>query len=119
MRLRLTHHAFAHTHICMTPLDALFECVRRARGQVLMAQALKVSQSRISRWIQRDGRMPAEYVLLSERLYGVSRHDLRPDIYPVDAPPAPPAWRGVDQATERVSFNRNNGLQGQGQERAA
>ncbi len=78
-----------------------------------MALDLDVSQPSISRWVNGHGMIPAELVLVCERIYGVSRHDLRPDIYPADAPAAPPAWRGVDQGTERVSFNRNSGLQGQ------
>jgi hypothetical protein len=45
---------------------------------------------------------------------GVPRHLLRPDIYPADLGPSP-AWKGVDQGTQRVSFNQNSALQ----ERAA
>lgn len=79
-----------------------------------MARDLHVGQPQIHRWLKR-GKIPAEKVLDCERLYGVSRHFLRPDIYPVEAPSGPPAWFGVDQGADRVSFNRNNGLQ----ERAA
>lgn len=103
----------------MNPKDALKVCLSLAGTQVKMASDLGVLQPQISRWLHRDGRIPAEYVLTCERIYGVSRHDLRPDVYPVEAPSAPPAWHGVDRGADRVSFNRNNGLQGQGQERAA
>lgn len=78
-----------------------------------MAKDLDVSQPSISRWVNGLGMIPAELVLICEQRYGVSRHDLRPDIYPADAPSAPPAWHGVDRGVDRVSFNRNNGLQGQ------
>lgn len=96
----------------MSPKDALKVSVSLAGGQVKMARDLHVLQPQISRWIHRDGRIPAEYVLACERLYGVSRHDLRPDLYPVEVPAAPPAWHGVDRGGERVSFNRNSDLQG-------
>jgi len=47
-----------------------------------MADALGVSQPTIWRWLNQSKQMPAEYVLLTEGLTGVNRHDLRPDIYP-------------------------------------
>ncbi|MCZ4340156.1 YdaS family helix-turn-helix protein [Sphingomonadaceae bacterium G21617-S1] len=39
-----------------------------------------VSQPTVWSWIKAD-RLPAEYVLLAERETGVSRHELRPDLY--------------------------------------
>lgn len=51
--------------------------------------------------------LPAEFVLRAERLYGVSRHWLRPDIYPVDLPPAPSRFVGVDRRASRgVALDR-------------
>ena len=41
------------------------------------------SQGTVANWI-RAGRVPAHMVLTIERLTGVSRHLLRPDIYPID-----------------------------------
>lgn len=38
----------------------------------------------MSRIYNSSKQLPAEYVLRAERFYGVSRHDLRPDIYPRD-----------------------------------
>ena len=55
--------------------------------------------------MQNSKRVPAEYVLRIEAATGVSRHDLRPDIYPREVPHAPGAFIGVDRATARVSFN--------------
>ena len=44
------------------------------------------------------------HVLKVEERTGVSRHDLRPDIYPRDYPPAPDArFDGVDQQANRVA----------------
>lgn len=96
----------------MTPADALSECAKRAGGQVPLADRIKVSQASVSRWMRGLGTLPGEKVLLCEQLYGVSRHLLRPDLYPVEVPAAPPAWHGVDRGGERVSFNRNSDLQG-------
>lgn len=47
-----------------------------------MGRDLGIPQSTMSRIVNSSKQMPAEYVLLAEQLYGVSRHDLRPDIYP-------------------------------------
>jgi DNA-binding transcriptional regulator YdaS (Cro superfamily) len=42
--------------------------------------------------VNKGRRLPAEHVLAVEAATGVSRHDLRPDIYPrEDAPAQPPA----------------------------
>lgn len=51
-----------------------------------MALALALglqSQGTIQGWLK-QGRPPAERVLDIERLTGVPRHELRPDIYPPD-----------------------------------
>lgn len=54
-----------------------------------LARAIGVNKSTITRWA--TGRVPAERVLDVERVTGVPRHDLRPDLYPVPtlAPAAP------------------------------
>jgi DNA-binding transcriptional regulator YdaS (Cro superfamily) len=39
-----------------------------------------IDKSTVMRW--ENGRVPAERVLEVERITGVSRHDLRPDLYP-------------------------------------
>lgn len=80
-----------------TPYEALLACEKAAGGQTPMARDLGVSQPTIWRWIQSSKRMPAEYVLRAESLYGVSRHHLRPDIYPHDLPPFTPRVAGEDE----------------------
>jgi DNA-binding transcriptional regulator YdaS (Cro superfamily) len=62
-----------------------------------MARDLGVPQPKVWRWINQSKQMPAEFVLLSEQLYGVSRHSIRPDIYPVEMLEASSRWSGVDQ----------------------
>ncbi|GAB7553144.1 hypothetical protein NRB_26500 [Novosphingobium sp. 11B] len=90
-----------------------------------MARDLGVTQPKVWRWINQSKQLPAEYVLLAERLYGVSRHFLRPDIYPVEMPEAPSRWSGVDQRASvrrsgvdgrprRVAVNRRQILNGAG-----
>lgn len=72
----------------ITPFEALQKIVDAAGSQSRLAAALGVSSTAAWKWVQSSKRLPAEYVLKAERLYGVSRHDLRPDIYPRDYPPA-------------------------------
>ncbi|WP_448660340.1 transcriptional regulator [Sphingomonas sp. CJ99] len=71
-----------------TPFEALTDLVERAGSQSALARALEVTQAAVWKWLQSSKRLPAEYVLKAEQLFGVSRHDLRPDIYPRDYPPA-------------------------------
>jgi DNA-binding transcriptional regulator YdaS (Cro superfamily) len=63
--------------------EALRLACERAGGQTALAKAIGKSQGHISKWLQR-GYIPAEQVLLIERATGVSRHQLRPDVYPLD-----------------------------------
>ena len=62
---------------------ALQEAIDKAGGQVALAEKLRLGQSSISNWVTRK-RIPAERVLDIERITGVSRHRLRPDLYPVE-----------------------------------
>lgn len=100
-----------------TRYEALVLCRDRAGSDSQLARDLDVTQPKVWRWVNQSKQLPAEYVLLAERLYGVSRHHLRPDIYPVEMPEAPSRWLGVDQRAgvrtagvdpraNRVSFNR-------------
>jgi len=52
-------------------------------SQSQLARICGVSQPTVWGWIHKGRQIiPAEYVLLIERETGVSRHDLRPDLYP-------------------------------------
>jgi len=46
----------------------------------LVAKALGISRQAVGQWFK--GEIPAERVLELERLTGVPRYELRPDIYP-------------------------------------
>ncbi|MBR2270399.1 MAG: helix-turn-helix domain-containing protein [Sphingobium sp.] len=82
----------------MTRYEALVLCRDQAGSDSQMARDLEVPQPKVWRWINQSKQLPGEYVLLAERLYGVPRHLLRPDLYPVDLPPAP-RWYGTDRHT--------------------
>lgn len=59
-------------------MDILRAHLKAERGRIKhLAAELKVFPSAISQWT----RVPAERVLDVERITGVSRHDLRPDIH--------------------------------------
>lgn len=47
-----------------------------------LARGIGVNKSTVTRWDRRN--VPAERVLDVERITGISRHDLRPDLYPRD-----------------------------------
>jgi DNA-binding transcriptional regulator YdaS (Cro superfamily) len=69
-------------------MAALDRAIEAAGGQSKLARRLrertnsKVRQGHIWAWRHRTGVVPAEYVLPLEDLTGVSRHDVRPDLYP-------------------------------------
>lgn len=70
-----------------TPFEALIACRDAAGSDSALARMLSdhnvtVTQPRVWRWMNQTKLMPAEFVLQAERLFGVSRHNLRPDIYP-------------------------------------
>jgi DNA-binding transcriptional regulator YdaS (Cro superfamily) len=68
----------------LTRYEALKACRDAAGSDSQMARDLNVPQSTMWRWLNQTKQLPAEHVLRAERLYGVSRHELRPDIYPVE-----------------------------------
>lgn len=63
--------------------EALKKAIEKANGQTALAEAIGKTQGHISKWLERNY-IPAECVLPIERATGVSRHDLRPDLYPRD-----------------------------------
>lgn len=62
--------------------SALAKAIEIAGGQKPLASLIGTSQSQVWYWLERSKKgVPAEFVLQIERATGVSRHDLRPDIY--------------------------------------
>ena len=58
--------------------DTIKQAASHVGGVTRLSTALGLSRAAVSGW----RRVPAERVLEVERLTGVSRHLLRPDIYP-------------------------------------
>lgn len=57
---------------------ALHKAFAAAGSGYALAKELKVSRQTVYNW----KRVPAERVLAVEKITGVPRHDLRPDLYP-------------------------------------
>lgn len=64
-------------------MSAIEKAVEAAGGQQALAAAVGVKYQAVQKWLRAE-RVPAERVLSIEEATGVSRHDLRPDIYPLD-----------------------------------
>ena len=85
-----------------TPYEALLQCLDKAQTQNALAHALGCTQTAVWKMLQSAKRMSPQYVLRAESLFGISRHDLRPDIYPRNYPPAPDArFYGVDRRSHQ------------------
>lgn len=65
--------------------EALSRAVEIAGGQTALAAKIGVKQAHVWNWLNKTKGVPPQYVLPIERETGVSRHDLRPDIYPREA----------------------------------
>lgn len=65
-----------------TPFEALQQAIEVFGSQTAAAAACGVSQAAVWKWLQSSKRLPAEHVLDVEAKTGISRHILRPDIYP-------------------------------------
>lgn len=73
--------------------EALLDACKAVGGQSALARKLGMkSQGSVSDWIA-AGRVPAERVLAIESVSGVSRHRLRPDLYPIETNPSLAASR--------------------------
>ena len=66
----------------------LARAVRSIGSQSAFGRLLGKRQSVVHGWLREQRPLPAEYVLQVEKETGISRHDLRPDLYPLeDVPP--------------------------------
>ena len=64
-----------------TPLG---RAVLAAGSQSALARKIGLTQQHVWNWLYRMGQVPAEYVIRIEKATGISRHELRPDIYPIE-----------------------------------
>jgi DNA-binding transcriptional regulator YdaS (Cro superfamily) len=63
--------------------EALKRALAKADGnQSAFAEAIGTSQQRVSYLMKKEKALPAELVLKTEEVYGIPRHELRPDLYP-------------------------------------
>jgi Uma2 family endonuclease len=62
---------------------ALQRAVEIAGGQTALALRIGKTQGHISKWLERDF-IPPDVVLSIESATGISRHELRPDLYPAE-----------------------------------
>jgi DNA-binding transcriptional regulator YdaS (Cro superfamily) len=76
-------------------LDALKQAIDAAGSQSELARLLGVSTTSVWKMVNNAKRMSAEFVLKAEQATGVSRHDLRPDLYPRESHPS---CKGQDKA---------------------
>lgn len=67
-----------------TPAEAFAKAVEIAGGQAPTARIVEVTQGAIWQRLNAKKSAAAEWVLKLEAATGISRHDLRPDIYPRD-----------------------------------
>lgn len=59
-------------------MEHLITWFKAGRGRkIRLAETLGIHPSAVSQWVQ----VPAERVLDVERVSGISRHDLRPDVF--------------------------------------
>jgi len=79
----------------LSPFQALQLAVDLAGGQSAMGRICKKAQPTVWKWLQTSKRLPPEHVLAVEAETGVSRHILRPDIYPLSLP-----TEGIDPGEE-------------------
>jgi DNA-binding transcriptional regulator YdaS (Cro superfamily) len=71
-------------HYNATPFESLQASAARAGSQSALARICGVSQTAVWKWLQSTKRLPAEHCLAVEAATDVSKHLLRPDIYPAD-----------------------------------
>lgn len=75
------------------PIDRAIDI---AGSQSALARLIGVSQMAVSRWQRGVSPVTPENVLAVEAATGISRHDLRPDLYPREAPTAAAPTSPVD-----------------------
>lgn len=92
-----------------TPFEAFELAVSRASGQSAFARIVGCTPGNISQLIKKRAVLPGRFVLAAERELGVSRHLLRPDLYPHDAAHSAPSLSGgvVSPAAPIVACDRS------------
>jgi DNA-binding transcriptional regulator YdaS (Cro superfamily) len=94
---------------------AAFErSVEVAGGQVPFANVCRCTQGNISQLLQKKSLLPVRFVLKVEANFGVPRHLLRPDVYPLgltEGVPFYPAAENLGDCAPVVACDRSAILQ--------
>lgn len=75
------------------PAAALARALGVIGGPAALGEAMGITRQGIGQW----RRVPSERVLTVERLTGVPRHELRPDLYPPPSPEQPGGGEAGDE----------------------
>lgn len=59
---------------------ALLRAIKKAGSQAALAEKLGIRQTAVSNWLVRE-HLPVEQAIEIERVTGVPRHELRPDLF--------------------------------------
>lgn len=62
-------------------LSPIQRAVRNYGTQAALAKVLGVQPAAVSQWVTRHRPVPAKHCISIERASGVSRHELRPDVF--------------------------------------
>lgn len=60
--------------------ELISEAIQKAGGAAALANSLGLQRTAVTNWKMR-GRIPAEHCRDIERITGISRHELRPDVF--------------------------------------
>ena len=74
--------------------------VRTAGSQTAFGELIGRRQSTVHDWLRVGKELPAELVFEVEAKLGISRHDLRPDLYPRENAPIE---TGADNSSEGIA----------------
>lgn len=85
--------------------EAFRSAVDAAGSQSAFERRTGLKQQTVSNILRRGDVTPPEYVLATEREFQISRHVLRPDIYPVEAVAGPSTSIDCDPVTRSQRAN--------------
>lgn len=80
------------------PFQALVRAVEIAGGQSAFARIVGCTPGNINQLIRKASPLSGKYVLKAEAGTGISRHDLRPDLYPLEIVQAGPSTSDIEIA---------------------
>lgn len=69
-------------HCFTRPMTAITDAIEKTEGgQAALARAIGVSPQAVSQWVTKRRPVPPRLAIAIEAATGVSRHDLRPDVF--------------------------------------